>query len=96
MPGMNGTGPMGQGAMTGRGMGVCQGYGLGKGIGQGLGCRRGIDRGMVRGVRFNGYNSLLRDDVTDQKALEQRQSFLEAQLKSIKAKLASFSQNDQE
>lgn len=52
MPGMNGTGPMGQGPMTGRGMGVCQGYGLGKGIGQGLGCRRGIDRGMGRGVRF--------------------------------------------
>jgi len=45
MPRRNGTGPLGQGAMTGRGMGPCngqrtnyaRGYGRGMGMGNGLG-----------------------------------------------------------
>lgn len=53
MPGRNGTGPVGQGSMTGRGMGFCTGarpanynrfgYGMGygRGVGRGLGLRRG-------------------------------------------------------
>jgi len=59
MPGGDGTGPMGRGAMTGRGMGVCtgasvSGYGAGlgsgnkkgmrSGLGVGYGCRRGFDK----------------------------------------------------
>lgn len=51
MPGRDGTGPMGDGAMTGRRLGACvgrNGAGLGArmGRGLGLGCRRG------RGGRF--------------------------------------------
>ncbi len=37
MPRLNGTGPMGQGPMTGRGMGNCPGGG--RGFGQGFGGR---------------------------------------------------------
>ncbi|HNV97190.1 MAG TPA: DUF5320 domain-containing protein [bacterium] len=36
MPRLNGTGPMGQGALTGRGLGRC-----GNGMGIGYGCRNG-------------------------------------------------------
>ena len=43
MPGFNGTGPMGQGPMTGGGFGPC---------GRGLGIRRGRRFGMGRGAGF--------------------------------------------
>lgn len=55
MPGRNGTGPMGAGAMTGRGLGPCagtgslaKGAGLGLGLGLGMACRRGFGRGFRR------------------------------------------------
>lgn len=55
MPGRDGTGPLGQGAFTGRGAGLCQGGtgqrlgGQGRGMGFGARCglgRRGKGRGM--------------------------------------------------
>ncbi len=58
MPGRDGTGPLGQGSMTGRGAGNCagtdvsgsgnmpQGRGRGKGIGRGYGFGRGMCRGL--------------------------------------------------
>ena len=57
MPRRDGTGPMGGGSMTGRGLGLCTGAnavkygaGLGMGLGLGLACRRGFGRGFGRGV----------------------------------------------
>jgi hypothetical protein len=41
MPKLDGTGPAGQGPMTGRGMGNCGG-GMRRGFGFGFGCRRFI------------------------------------------------------
>jgi hypothetical protein len=46
MPSFDGTGPCGQGPMTGRGMGPC-GRGMGRGYGRGYG--RGFGRGLGRG-----------------------------------------------
>jgi hypothetical protein len=53
MPGRDGTGPLGAGPMTGRGLGPCTGAsnmlkcaGLGLGLGLGLACRRGFGRGF--------------------------------------------------
>lgn len=57
MPAYDGNGPQGQGPMTGRGMGNCEGvgpatgYGFGFGRGQGRRCGRGMGRG--RGFGFN-------------------------------------------
>jgi len=48
MPGGDGTGPGGQGPMTGRGLGYCAGYstpGFTKGPGMGMGWGRGRGRG---------------------------------------------------
>lgn len=75
MPGLNGTGPMGQGRMTGRGLGDCsgnysdagdynmrgfgRGYRMGRGVGRGRGC---CNRFFSRGVsgRGMGYRSQAR------------------------------------
>lgn len=66
MPGRNGTGPSGQGPMSGRGMGPCNtqstglntnqgiGFGMGRGLGSGRGLgagrKMGAGRGMGRGI----------------------------------------------
>lgn len=47
MPGMDKTGPLGQGPLTGRGLGPC-----GAGARAGLGFRRGLGRGMGRRMAF--------------------------------------------
>lgn len=63
MPGLDGTGPRGEGPMTGGGRGYCTpgqvgnrptygwGYGYGRGYGQGRGIRRGYGRGRGFGWR---------------------------------------------
>lgn len=53
MPRGDGTGPMGLGPVTGRGMGRCiarGAAGIGVGLGLGLGCRRGFRRWFGRGA----------------------------------------------
>jgi hypothetical protein len=61
MPGGDRTGPGGQGAMTGRGLGFCSGdnpnmygRGLGRGLGRGIGfgARMGLGRGIGFGARM--------------------------------------------
>ena len=63
MPGFNGMGPRGEGAMTGGGRGYCAvpagtgrsfGFGSGAGRGFGRGVGRGFGRGYGRGVGFRG------------------------------------------
>ncbi len=58
MPRRDGTGPMGAGSMTGRGLGFCTGanavgYGAGFGMGLGLACRCGFGGGFRRGFAVN-------------------------------------------
>ncbi|NPV02950.1 MAG: DUF5320 domain-containing protein [Brevinematales bacterium] len=54
MPGLNGTGPLGEGSMTGRAMGRCSGNNIDDiaqmGLGRGFGLGRGA--GMGRGRRL--------------------------------------------
>ena len=57
MPGFDGSGPLGQGPMTGGARGYCNpGYGgaYGRGFGRGRGFRRGFGPGYGRGRGF-GY-----------------------------------------
>jgi len=68
MPGFDRTGPMGEGAMTGRGQGRCNpngasfgagnpvGRGSGRGRGRGRGFGKGSDRGSGRGPRRASRN----------------------------------------
>lgn len=88
MPRRDGTGPMGQGPMTGRGVGFCNGsnvvgYGtglcLGLGIGAGLGwCRsRGLGRRRGRGML----------NVTDSQTAESRKEVLFQQKEALENRL---------
>ena len=60
MPRGDGTGPNGQGQMTGRGMGYCVGFntpgfmngGFGRGMRRGFGRGMGFGRGFGRGLSF--------------------------------------------
>ena len=58
MPGLNGTGPLGQGSMTGRGAGYCntgniqQNQGFGRGMGRGMRRGAGFGQGMGFGRGF--------------------------------------------
>ena len=74
MPGQDKTGPLGQGALTGRGLGPC---------GRGLGFRRGFRRGFGRG-RF----ALETEQVTLTK--DQEKKILEAELAEIEAEKAEI------
>ena len=64
MPGYNQTGPLGQGAMTGRGLGPCGG-GMTRGSGQGF--RRWMPFTKPRASDLKSYIKDLEDEVKDAK-----------------------------
>lgn len=85
MPYKNGTGPYGQGPMTGRGMGPCA-RGMrsmhNRGMGRGYGFRRGMGRGMGMGFVPPVFEAPTKEMLQSQKAM------LEAELKAIEEELA--------
>ena len=90
MPGRDGTGPAGQGPMTGRGMGFCTGarpanyygYGYGRGFGRGMGLRRGFGR-YYNDLGPVGYKTQ-RDFLAEQKEfLKQRLEIINSQLEDL-------------
>jgi hypothetical protein len=88
MPGRDGTGPIGVGPMSGRGLGVCSagapGYGAGRGLGLGFGRRGG--RGYGRG--FGGYAASDRDDpMTRKEALAEQKKLLKDRLDYVNRQL---------
>ena len=85
MPGQNGTGPYGQGPMTGRGLGPCgAGAGRGRGFGRGMGC--GMGRGMGMGPGYGAVSEPVSPE--DEKAyLKQNIGALETAQKNIQARL---------
>ena len=88
MPRRDGTGPMGAGSMTGRGLGSCTGanavkYGAGLGLGLGLGltCRRGFRRGFA--VNQNSYKTQ-KELLQEQKdVLKNRLDVIDKQLENL-------------
>ena len=53
MPGRNGTGPLGQGSMTGRGFGNCNPNNVSRGVNRNHGSGYGLGKGSGRGFRQN-------------------------------------------
>lgn len=71
MPGKDGTGPIGAGAMTGRGLGICSGnYTKGFSLNRGYGCFRGLN---VRNF----------SNVSDKEALKEQKALLQARIEAI-------------
>jgi hypothetical protein len=83
MPGQDGTGPAGQGAMTGRGMGFCTGF-MNSGFGRGMG--RGFGRGRGFGWRARAMQvmPIQRPAVITEK---QEKQFLEQELTALKEEM---------
>jgi len=88
MPRKDGTGPLGSGGLTGRGLGLCTGintgrfgsglkavYGRGLGLGLGNGCRRGR--------RFEAQSS----EVNEKELLSTQKELLQARLNTINKQL---------
>ncbi len=104
MPGFDGSGPVGQGPMTGRGLGYCntsyRGVGYGRGIGFGRGFGRGFGLGFGRGRGFGfgrgmgywgyGYSQPVPSLEAERAYLEDRAAYLEEELASIKNGLAEL------
>lgn len=97
MPRRDGTGPMGMGAMTGRGLGACSGvnapvYGgwRGRGCGRGFGCGSGRGQGMGFGRGF-GLGRYAAGDYYGQavpkEALQAQKAQLQAALNAIDKQL---------
>jgi len=99
MPGRDGTGPLGQGALTGRGLGVCTGanarfYGAGRGFGTGRGLGRGMrcgfGFGLGRGYGVGAYPAYTAGPA-EKDILNEQKSILENQLEAIRKQLDSLS-----
>ncbi len=86
MPGMDGTGPLGQGPLTGRGLGPC-GAGFRRGFGRGMG--RGICRGFGRGFALAGQpvQQVAFSEADEKKILEQELKELDLDKKEIEKRL---------
>ena len=97
MPAGDGTGPMGMGAMTGRGAGYCSGaampgnagygYGRGMGFGGGRGCRNRFFAAGAQG-RFAPRAGF--DPAMEKQDLKNRAEALQAQLDAIQKRLADM------
>ncbi len=97
MPGRNRTGPLGQGAMTGRGLGDCRGtaaydeapaFGRGRGMGGVGGMGRGRGQGLGRGFG-RGIGAQAAVDATagrNQAELERELEELKSRLKAVENK----------
>ena len=88
MPGRDKTGPVGQGPMTGRGLGNCTGGrgDYGRGFGGGFGFRHGFGRGRGYGQGFgfhHGYGNAYYSS-------QDEKQWLENEIHSLKDQLAYF------
>ncbi|HHY05570.1 MAG TPA: DUF5320 domain-containing protein [Clostridia bacterium] len=90
MPGFDGTGPLGQGPRTGRGLGYCTpGLGFRRGYGRGFGRGLGRGRGYRRGFGY-GYGVPQRDVIAERQYLEENVLYLEDLKADIEDELAEI------
>ena len=90
MPRGDGTGPLGQGPLTGRGMGFCAGFNTPGFMNPGFRGFRRFARGFARGFgRGLGFRRLVTEPVLDETVLneEEEKKILEANLEDLKAEI---------
>lgn len=86
MPGRDGTGPAGAGAMTGRGLGGCADIPVnGQSPVFGMGCRRRAGRGGMQGRGFGRGAA-----TAPKEALEQQRAALQARLDQVDGQLKNL------
>lgn len=87
MAALNGTGPMGEGPMTGRGLGYCndnnkETLGYGRGMGQGFFCRGG-GRGRGYGRGYVNYQNASNPGTSDLDILRKQKDFLDKRIEEL-------------
>jgi len=92
MAGKDGTGPAGQGPLTGRGMGVCTGarqsrFFSGRGCGMGFGGRGGAKAGARTGAGFGYGFGGIGAGATDKEMLNEEREFLKQRMDQIDREL---------
>ncbi|MBN2175898.1 MAG: DUF5320 domain-containing protein [Bacteroidales bacterium] len=101
MPGLDRTGPLGKGPMTGRRLGNCAGNyspgnfeNFGFGIGYRWGNRGGAGRGrgFGRGFGFSGNRNLIK--LSDKEIIENEINILKEQLSFLEKKLSSLNEKE--
>jgi len=91
MPGRDGTGPMGAGAGTGRGMGGCVGTPAnGQYPAYGIGCQRRAGRGGMQGRGFGRGFAGAYPAATQKEAFEQQRAALQARLDQVDGQLKNL------
>ena len=91
MPGRDGTGPIGAGAGTGRGMGGCVGTPVnGQYPVYGSGCQRRAGRGGMQGRGFGRGFAGVYPAATQKEALEQQRVALQARLDQVDGQLKNL------
>ena len=86
MPMKDGTGPMGTGSMTGKGLGICtRANAVRSGAGRGLANRRGCGRGFGRGIAVNQPSSK-----TQEELLKEQKDVLKSRLEAIDKQLENL------
>ena len=89
MPKLDGTGPLGQGPRSGRGLGPCgqgQGFGQGQGLGRGMGC---FGWGNCP-YQFSGWRRL--SDQEELAYLEDEEALLKEELIALQEEKKSLKQ----
>jgi len=102
MPGRDGSGPMGQGPFTGRGLGNCLAYGIPAIAGAiaafGFGRRRGFGGGFGRGMgRGFGWRNFVPEQDFESGAdelsvLKNQAKYLEENLKGVQERISDLEQ----
>jgi hypothetical protein len=96
MPGRDGTGPSGFGAMTGRGLGICDGIGIGRyGPGFGAGYGRGLGLGLGYGCRRGRFFNIAPSEPMEKEILSAERDLLEARLSAINKHLDKMKESDE-
>ncbi len=90
MPRNDGTGPMGRGAMSGKGMGVCAGANAVSFAGQGIGVRTRLGLGLNCRRNFGRNFSTVTTAKTQKELLQEQKEMLESSLSAINKKLDSI------
>lgn len=91
MPGRDGTGPMGAGAMTGRGLGGCASASAnGQYPVYGIGCQRRAGRGGMQGRGLGRGFAGVYPAATQKEALEQQRAALQARLDQVDGQLKNL------
>ncbi|WP_368293632.1 DUF5320 domain-containing protein [Dehalobacter sp. TBBPA1] len=81
MPGRDGTGPLGRGAMSGKGLGLCTGVNAARnGNGSGLGRRRGYGRNLADNMMLSSSRKELL--LSQKELLEKRLHLINKQIES--------------